>query len=223
VVIVKEMKNKMASNKPSTSGSRGPLSFIEWLAILIYGLLILAFAAYILYEQFAPYRPATVPSTVTTPAGTPITVVPTNQGSGTGSEFVDQQGTYTLSYPSVWVSQDAGNQAHQWILPEGVVMSIHAEPAQPGDTLESYAQEVVTRLPYDVLSQTSAQVSGKPAIRQEVAYPGQTQLVAVGYLVLHGGQKYQIALSGLDTITAEDQTRVIQQFEQVLSSFNFQP
>jgi hypothetical protein len=56
-----------------------------------------------------------------------------------------------------------------------------------------------------------------------VAYPGQTQLVAVGYLVLHGGQKYQIALSGLDTITAEDQTRVIQQFEQVLSSFNFQP
>jgi hypothetical protein len=137
--------------------------------------------------------------------------------------FRDPQNTYQLAYPANWIQQDAGNQAQQWILPEGVTMSVHAEPLQPGDTLENWAQEVVTRMPYDVISQTDSTIAGQPAIRQEVAYPGQTKRIAVGYLVLNNGQKYQIALSGLAQLQADEQERVIQEFEKTLVTFQFQP
>lgn len=138
------------------------------------------------------------------------------------SEFADGQGAYTLAYPSNWPVEDLGNQTQQWLLPEGATMSVHSEPMLPGDTLESYAQEVVSRLPYEVLKQSYARVGEQPAIRQEVAYPGQVQRIAVGYLVLYKGQKYQIALAGLQRLSENDQERVIQEFEQVLTTFRFQ-
>lgn len=100
-------------------------------------------------------------------------------------------------------------------------MSIHSEPALPGDTLESYAQEVVTRLPYDVIEQSETQIGGQPAIRQEVAYPGDTTRVAMGYLVIYDGKKYQIALAGLGEIPVVAQEKLIREFEQVLTTFQF--
>lgn len=207
-----------------------PVCFIcdFWWAILL--AILLGLAVFLTRGTWLPWlgiNPAVTPAAISTPASTPA-VVSTSAGTSTPgnsaiTEFIDPQGTFTLTYPLDWPTSDAGNQAQQWVLPEGAVMSVHAEPMQPGDTLDSYAQEVVTRLPYDVIAQVPMQVGGQAAIRQEVTYPGQTQRVAVGYLVLYSGQKYQIALSGLDAITAGDQTRVIQEFEQVLTTFQFQP
>jgi len=138
------------------------------------------------------------------------------------TQFVDPMGEYSFSPIANWPVEDVGTQFQQWALPDGVVMSVHSEPASPSDTLESWAQEVVTRLPYDVISQSQVQVAGQPAIRQEVAYPGQSQRIAVGYLVLYNGQKYQIALAGLQGLSESDQERAIQEFEQVLTTFQFQ-
>ncbi len=138
------------------------------------------------------------------------------------AEFNDPQNIYRLAYPSDWLLQDAGNQAWQWVLPEGVIMSVHGEAAQAGDTLQSWAQEVVTRMPYDVIAQSNTTIGGQPAIRQEVAYPDQAQRIAVGYLVLHGGQKYQIALSGLEQLRQSEQEQLIQEFEKTLATFQFQ-
>jgi hypothetical protein len=197
-----------------------PTCFIcdYWWVLL--GSVVLVLAAYFTRGYWLPmlgFDAAATPTAVSTPViiSTPV--------SETVAGFVDPQGGYILSYPENWPIQDVGNQAQQWTLPEGGVMSIHSEPIQPGDTLESFAQEVITRLPYDILTQTPVQVGGQPAIRQEVAYPGQSQRVAVGYLVLNGDRKYQIALSGLDGLAPDDQNRVIQEFEQVLATFQFQP
>lgn len=143
--------------------------------------------------------------------------------AASSTTFVDPQGAYKLSHPSAWNAEIVGDQTQQWVLPEGIAMSIHAEPILPGDTLESYSQEVVSRLPYDVIAQSETQVAGQPAIRQEVAFPGQSQRIAVGYLVFYNGQKYQIALSGLQGLSRSEQEQVIQEFEQVLATFQFQP
>jgi len=213
-----------------------PMSFIcdYWWAFLAVILLLLV--AIFTYNDWAPLvginpipNPTLLPL-ATVPGITPQrTLVPAISGIDTATptpstaiQFNDPQGTYTLSYPQDWTATDAGNQAQQWQLPSGAVVSIHAEPAQPGDTLDSFAQEVVTQLPYDVLSQTSTQVGGQLAIRQEVAFPGETQPTAVGYLVLYKGKKYQIALSGLQTVVASDRAVVIQQFEKTLATFQFQ-
>ncbi|MDP1614599.1 MAG: hypothetical protein Q8L68_02270 [Methylococcales bacterium] len=137
------------------------------------------------------------------------------------TQFADPNGEYSFSHPTNWHAEDVGNQSQQWALPDGVVMSVHSEPAASGDTLESYAQEVVTRLPYDVISQSEAQIGGQPAIRQEVAYPGETTRVALGYLVLYDGNKYQIALAGLGEIPASEQDAFIQEFEKAMATFQF--
>jgi hypothetical protein len=141
--------------------------------------------------------------------------------SSSSSQFTDPRREYSFSHPASWPVQDLGNQSQQWTLPNGVVMSVHSEPVVSSDTLESYAQEVVTRLPYDVLEQSNAQVGGQPAIRQEVGLPGQTLPTAVGYLVIYKGKKYQIALAGLDCLSSKDQTSVIKGFEGVLATFKF--
>ncbi len=145
---------------------------------------------------------------------------PTPENTST-TQFIDPKGTYSFSPPANWPAEDVGNQSQQWTLPDGIVMSVHSEPAAAGDTLESYAQEVVTRLPYDVISQSEAQIGGQPAIRQEVAYPGETTRVALGYLILYGGNKYQIALAGLGEIHASEQERFIQEFEKAMTTFQF--
>lgn len=138
-----------------------------------------------------------------------------------GTQFVDPNGKYSFSHPANWPVEDVGIQSQQWTLPGGVTMSLHSEPTAFGDTLETYAQEVVTRLPYDVISQSQTQIGGQSAIRQEVAYPGETTRVALGYLVLYGGKKYQIALAGLGEIPASDQQRLIQDFEKAMTTFQF--
>jgi hypothetical protein len=152
----------------------------------------------------------------------PAIIVSTPEETPSSVNFVDPQGDYSLSHPAEWTRESFGSQTQQWVLPEGMAMSIHSEPISPGDTLESYAQEVVSRLPYEVIAQSETQVAGQPAIRQEVAFPGQSQRIAVGYLVFYNGQKYQIALSGLQGLSVSDQERVIQEFEQVLTTFQFQ-
>jgi hypothetical protein len=76
-------------------------------------------------------------------------------------------------------------------------------------------------MPYDVISQSQTQIGGQSAIRQEVAYPGETTRVALGYLVLYGGKEYQIALAGLGEIPASDQQRLIQDFEKAMTTFQF--
>ncbi len=135
--------------------------------------------------------------------------------------FTEPKGKYALSYPANWVVENLGNQTQQWSLPDGVVMSVHSESAVSGDTLETYSQEVVTRLPYDVMSQSQTVIGEQPAIRQEIAYPGETTRVALGYLVLYDGKKYQIALAGLENIQASDQERFIQEFEKTMTTFQF--
>lgn len=137
------------------------------------------------------------------------------------TQFADPNEEYSFSHPANWPAEDVGNQTQQWTLPDGVVMSVHSEPAVAGDTLESYAQEVITRLPYDVLSQSDVRIGGQPAIRQEVAYPGETTRIALGYLVLYEGKKYQIALAGLGEIPLNDQEKFIQEFEKVMTTFQF--
>jgi len=207
-----------------------PVCFIcdFWWAILL--AILLGLAVFLTRGYWLPWlgiTPAVTPVAISTPASTPVVISPLagtlTPGNSANTEFIDPQGSFTLTYPSDWPTSDAGNQAQQWVLPDGVIMSVHSEPASPDDTLESYAQEVITRLPYDVLEQTQIQVGGQPSIRQEVAFPGMTQRVAVGYLVLYEGKKYQIALSGLDRIAASDQDRVIQEFETVMTTFKFQP
>jgi hypothetical protein len=136
-------------------------------------------------------------------------------------QFVDPKGGYSFSHPSNWPMENVGNQSQQWTLPDGVVMSVHSESATSGDTLETYAQEVITRLPYDVINQSQTQIGGQPAIRQEVAYPGETARVALGYLILYDGNKYQIALAGLAGIPASDQDGFIQEFEKAMATFQF--
>jgi len=186
---------------------------------------VLSLTAYLTRAYWLPALGIdTVIAPTVSPTGAVVTPIATSTPSNESlTEFVDPQGDFTLSYPANWPTQDVGNQAQQWILPGGVVMSVHAEPALPGDTLEGYAQEVITRLPYDVLEQVEIQLGGQPAVRQEIAFPGMTQRIAVGYLVLYKDKKYQIALSGLDRIAASDQDRVIQEFEALMTTFKFQP
>jgi hypothetical protein len=147
-----------------------------------------------------------------------VSATPVSSGP---AEFSDPGGEYSFSPPESWPAADAGDQTQQWALPDGVVMSVHSDPSAAGETLEDFASEVTTRLPYDVISQTETQLGGQPAIRQEVAYPGNTSRVALGYLVLYDGNKYQIALAGLEEIPADEQQKFIQDFENAMTTFEF--
>ena len=137
------------------------------------------------------------------------------------SQYVNPQGNFSLSYPTDWQGEDVGSSAYQWVLPEGVAVAILSEIVSSEDTLENMAQEVVTEIPYDVLNQTEAQVGGERAIRQEVAFPGSSKRIAVCYLVLHGGQKYQISLFDLDMLSEIQQSEVIAKFEKMVATFVF--
>jgi len=137
------------------------------------------------------------------------------------TNFPDPEGLFAFSPPLDWSYQDLGSQTHQWALPDGAVVSVHSEPLAAGDTLDNYAQEVTTRLPYDVLKQEQSQVGGQLAIRQEIAYAGQDERIAVGYIVFYNDRKYLIALAGLDMIDPSEQERIILEFENVLSTFLF--
>jgi len=139
--------------------------------------------------------------------------------SGPIAEFVDADGKYSFSHPTNWIMEDVGNQSQQWILPNGVTMSVHSEAALSSDTLESYAQEVIARLPYSVLRQSAVTIGGRPSIRQEVAYPGESTRVALGYLIIYNEIKFQIALSGLEEIPASEQEKFIREFEKAMATF----
>lgn len=153
---------------------------------------------------------------------TPIVSATPNSPPPTSSpQFVDPEGGYSFSPPPNALVEDAGGQVQQWALPDGVVMSVHSEPAAPGDTLATYAQEVTTRMPYDVASQSETQIGGQLAIRQEVTFPGETKRQALGYLVIYDGKKYQIALAGLGEIPTSDQEKLIQDFEKAMATFQF--
>lgn len=180
-----------------------------WWAVL--SVLVLVLAAYFSREYWLPVLGfENSPITIDTPENNPST-----------TQFVDPKGEYSFSPPTNWPVEDVGNQSQQWNLPDGVTMSVHSEPAAPGDTLETYAQEVVTRLPYDVINQSQVQIGGQSAIRQEVAYPGETRRVALGYLVITNKKKYQIALAGLGEIPTSDQEKIIQEFEKAMTTFQF--
>ncbi len=171
---------------------------------------VLALAAYFSRAYWLPLIGLeNIPMTSSTPENPPAI------------EFTDPKGEYTFSPPANWSAEDVGNQSRQWSLPNGVTMSVHSEPAAASDTLETYAREVVTRLPYDVINQSQVQIGGQPAIRQEVAYPGETAQVALGYLVLYDGKRYQIALAGLGEIPITEQERCIQEFEKAMTTFQF--
>lgn len=157
-----------------------------------------------------------------TPSAGTSTIQTTLSLSQGASAFTSPQGEYSLEYPSDWETETLDEQTQQWTPPEGAVVSVHSEPIQPGDTLESFAEDVVSRLPYDVLNQTQVEVGGEHAIRQEVASPGGNDVMAVGYLVLHDGKKYQIALAELNGLPPDEKTRIIQEFDQVVSIFLFQ-
>lgn len=192
-----------------------------WVAVLA---IALGLTAYFMRGYWMPAIGMTPVPTATQPgpSAVPATaaVAPSATPEGT-TAFQDPAGNYKLEHPTDWTREDVGDQVQAWQLPEGAEVSVHAEPAQPGDTLESWAEEVVARMQYAVLAQSNVSVGGEPGIRQDVAYTRSGPRIAVGYLMMHGGQKYQIALAGLDDLSADEQQRLIEQFEAMLKTFNF--
>lgn len=193
-----------------------------WVALLI---VLLSLAAYLLRGWWpGSQNPAPVSTEVLSAATALPSIYPSPSSTSTAvqrSEFTDPQGEFRLSFPAEWSLEKMDDSTHQWILPQGLVMSVHSEPILSGETLEDFAQEVVTRLPYEVLRQEQIQIAGQPAIRQEVAYLGQRERIAVGYLLFYRGRKYQIGLAGLDGFSQAEQEQLIQEFEQTIATFSF--
>lgn len=187
-----------------------------WLLVIM---IAIGLAGYFSRSFWLPMLNLVEPTIESTPVATPTIV---GQDEVPRSQYSADQGEYSLTYPSEWPSEPVGDQAQQWFLPNGAIMSVHSEPALPGDSLAEFATEVTSRLPYDILNQDNIELGGQPAIRQEVGFPGEIKLIAIGYLFIADDQKYQIALAGLDTLSADEQEVTIQEFEEVLSSFEYE-
>jgi len=128
-------------------------------------------------------------------------------------------GKYAFNYPTTWKGKVTGRDVY-FQLPGNAKLEIIVQPAQPGETVDSFDEEGPLTIPRANLTRLT--IGGVPAVRYDVLNE-HGEIIARTYRVLYGERTYNLTLLAPLTIETSSFAQALQQFDKLALDFQFLP